>query len=411
MTDGLEIVTGGDAPDFLDLPWSTPLATWASDRMVDFTIAPARHVVRLVDYDAQVYALKETTADLARREFATLRTLQDAHLPTVTPVGVVTGRTSADGSALDAVLITRFLEYSLPYHYLFQDLRDGTEHDRDLRNRLLDAAAVLFVRLHTNGVFWGDASLGNVLFRRDAGAFMAYLVDAETTEVHPSLSDSMRDHDLMIARENVAGALLDAVAAGTLRAETDVVDVVDELEARYLRLWDEIQGTEVVGADERWRIQARIERLQALGFDVEQLRLVTMDGGTRLLIQPQCVDEGHSHRRLRRLTGLEAQEGQARKLLAGIWAHGAWMEREAGRDLHESVVAQHWLTERYHALVSRVPDDLADRVDGPELFHLFMGYRDARAEAEGADPDIDEAMDTFISSVLPTLRPERLIGE
>ncbi len=46
--------------------------------------------------------------------------------------------------------------------------------------RLVDALAVLLVRLHNVGFYWGDVSLSNTLFRRDAGEFAAYLVDAET---------------------------------------------------------------------------------------------------------------------------------------------------------------------------------------------------------------------------------------
>ena len=85
---------------------------------------------------------------------------------------------------------------------------------------LIDAAVVLLVRLHLAGVFWGDCSLSNVLFRRDGGAMMAYLVDAETAEKRPSINDQLRAHDLEIAYENVVGGLLDLQAAE--RVPTDV---------------------------------------------------------------------------------------------------------------------------------------------------------------------------------------------
>ena len=118
-------------------------------------------------------------------------------------VGVVTER----GEGLEAVLITRHLDYSLPFRTLFA--RGSVP---DLRRRLLDAGADLLVRLHLGGFFWGDCSLSNTLFRRDAGALAAYLVDAETGELHPSLSDGQRLHDLSIAEENVAGELADVEA-------------------------------------------------------------------------------------------------------------------------------------------------------------------------------------------------------
>lgn len=46
------------------------------------------------------------------------------------------------------------------------------------RDHLLDAISGLLVQLHLAGTFWGDCSLSNTLFRRDAGALQAYLVDA-----------------------------------------------------------------------------------------------------------------------------------------------------------------------------------------------------------------------------------------
>ena len=76
------------------------------------------------------------------------------------------------------------------------------------RGRLLDAMAFLLVDLHRNGVYWGDCSLANTLFRRDGDRIQAYLVDAETSEVHPSLSDGQRAYDLDIAQTNVIGELL-----------------------------------------------------------------------------------------------------------------------------------------------------------------------------------------------------------
>ena len=90
------------------------------------------------------------------------------------------------------VLITRFLDRSLPYRSLF--MRSSLVRYRD---HLLDAMAGLMVQLHLNGVYWGDCSLSNTLFRRDAGTLQAYLVDAETSEVYSGyVSPTLRFHDL-----------------------------------------------------------------------------------------------------------------------------------------------------------------------------------------------------------------------
>jgi tRNA A-37 threonylcarbamoyl transferase component Bud32 len=215
-----QMLPRGSWPDFLDLPWSEPLVGWESPRIVEVARGISRHVVRFVDYDGQLYALKELPEPLAEREFRLLRELDDASVPVVQVVGVVSGRDD-----LDAVLITRHLEFSLPYRTLFT--QRGIS---DLHHRLLDAVAELLVRLHLAGFFWGDCSLSNTLFRRDAGSLAAYLVDAETGEMHPSLSDGQRTYDLSIAEENFAGELLDVMAMLAEQGDTPISNIGDPLE-------------------------------------------------------------------------------------------------------------------------------------------------------------------------------------
>ena len=184
----LELTTATPDPALLDLPWSTPLEDWPAERLAALPRGISRHIVRFVRVSDRVLAIKEIKADLARREYAMLRNLERLDLPTVEPFGVVDGRQAPDGRPLDACLITRHLQYSLPYRALYsQALRPDTAQ------RLIDALAVLLVRLHLTGFWWGDVSLSNTLFRRDAGAFAAYLVDAETgscTPVSPTGSAS-----------------------------------------------------------------------------------------------------------------------------------------------------------------------------------------------------------------------------
>src|SRR5687767_10802273 len=42
----LELVVRAGHPDFLDLPWSAPLAEWRSDRIVRMARGVSRHIVR-----------------------------------------------------------------------------------------------------------------------------------------------------------------------------------------------------------------------------------------------------------------------------------------------------------------------------------------------------------------------------
>ena len=405
MSTTFALVTRGGHPDFLDLPWSQPLATWDTPRLVAMARGVSRHVVRFVAYDGRVYALKETSPELAEREFRALRELDQRALPVVGAVGVVTSRSGADGEALDAVLITRFLEFSLPYRYML-----STAGGMELRDRLLDAGALLLVRLHLDGVFWGDCSLSNVLFRRDAGALMAYLVDAETVEVRDSpLGDRLREHDLDIATENIAGGLVDLQAGGLLTTSLDAFATVSELIDRYTALWSELTRVDDLGTDERHGIDDRVRRLNDLGFDVEELRIETTPDGDRLRIRPVLVEEGHHYRELRRRTGLEVQENQARRLLNDIAAFRAWIEHHEGRPISDAAAAARWLADVYEPIVDRVPPDLQTRLEPPELFHELLEHRWFLSESQGREVTNEEALHSLLSTVLPQRPEERTL--
>jgi hypothetical protein len=390
--------------DFLDFPWDQPLATWSDPRMVDFTAGVSRHVVRFVAEGGQAYALKETTLPLARREYGLLRELAELDLPAVEPVGVVSGRTDCDGDELPAVLITRHLEFSLPYRALF-----AGRGVPDVRKRLIDALAVLLTRLHLDGFFWGDCSLSNVLFRRDAGALQAYLVDAETGELHAHLSPGQRAHDLQLATENVAGELFDLGAASVLPSDVDPLETAAELDSSYQGLWDELTHEEVMAAGERHRIDARLRRLNDLGFDVEEIELVRAAGGNELRMTPRVLEEGHHARRLLALTGISAQENQARRLLNDIAEHRAWLQQIEGDDVPDAMAAYRWLTRVYQPTLVRIPTELRTKLQPAELFHEILEHRWFLSEERDEPVHLDDAIDDYVESELRNRTDEHTV--
>jgi hypothetical protein len=401
-TPQLQLVARTGHPSFLDLPWNQPLETWEIERLVDVQRGISRHVVRFVEYDGRLYALKELPAHLAWREYRLLRALEADQMPVVDVVGVAAER----GDELDAILITRHLDFSLPFRTLFA--RGGVE---DLRHRLLDAGAELLVRLHLGGFFWGDCSLSNMLFRRDAGALTAFLVDAETGELHPTLSDGQRSHDLEIARENLVGELLDVEAELDVEADRPPEEIADELLARYEGLWDELVHEELFGPDERYRIDERLHRLNELGFDVEELELVGGPDGYRLKLHPRVVEPGHHRRRLLEMTGLRAQENQARRLLNDLARYRAHLEEEAGRPLPTSVAAARWLVDVFEPAIAAIPPELWTKRQAAEVFHELLEHRWFISQQEGKDIGLLPSVDRYVEEVLRKLPDERRVLE
>ena len=388
-------------PSFLDLPWDEPLEDWRSERFVSLIRGISRHVVRFVEYDGVLYALKELPDRPAHREWTLLRRLEGQGLPVVEAVGLVTR-----GNDLDAILITRHLEYSLPYRTLFAGAAIP-----DLRTHLLNALVELLTRLHLRGFFWGDCSLSNALFRRDAGALSVYLVDAETGELHPNLTDGQRSYDIDIAQTNIVGELLDVDAEVGLPADLDPDEIGEEIADRYSALWEELTRDELFSAEERFKLDERLHSLNALGFDVEEIQLVASEGGYRLRLDPHVVEPGHHRHRLLRLTGLDAQENQARRMLNDIARFREALERREKRPLSESVAASRWREEVFEPTVAAVPENLWAALPAAELFHQVLEHRWFLSEKAGKDVGIDEAVKAYIASELPKRRPERVVLE
>jgi CRISPR/Cas system CSM-associated protein Csm2 small subunit len=395
MAQSLQITaatTDRAALDLPDLPWSVPLAEWPEQTLAALPRGISRHVVRFVRLSGQVMAVKEINEVLARREYGLLRLLKRLEIPCVTPVAVVTGRVDADGQPLDPALVTQHLQFSLPYRALFsRALRPDTA------TRLVDALAVLLVRLHLAGFYWGDVSLSNTLFRRDAGEFAAYLVDAETGELHQELSDGQRSNDLDVAFTNIAGELMDLEAAEYLDPEVDPVSTASYIIERYWSLWSELTLPESFELGERWRVQARIERLNELGFDVGELAISTDIGGALVQIQPKVVDAGHHSRRLLRLTGLDVEQNQARRLLNDLDSFRAATDRQ---NEDEEIVAHDWLATVFEPVVRAVPRALRRKLEPAEVFHEVLEHRWYRSEQLGRDVTMMEAARSYVDEVL-----------
>jgi hypothetical protein len=385
-------------PALLDLPWAVPLEEWPADHLVALPQGISRHIVRFVKLNDVVYALKETRERIAEKEYDLLRALERIDFPAVEAVAIVTDRQDPQGEPLETVLITRHLQFSLPYRALFSHvLRPET------LNRLLDALAALLVRMHLTGFSWGDCSLSNTLFRRDAGAFAAYLVDAETGNLYPKLSEGQRSEDIEILRLNIFGECLDLQAAELLHESIDPEAVVDDIMARYERLWHEVTyEQEIPARDARHDIERRIRRLNELGFDVAEVAMSTVDGGYR--VRPKVVDAGYHTRRLLRLTGLDAEENQARQLLNDLDTY------RAESDLTDEQQAAHrWLTEVFEPVVRAVPASMRQKLEPQEIFTQIIQHKWLLSEKAGRDVGMAPAVQSYLNDILANKPDEQAV--
>jgi Domain of unknown function (DUF4032)/Lipopolysaccharide kinase (Kdo/WaaP) family len=398
---GLQIsATNPEQPAvLLDLPWNTPLDRWPEECLVALPRGISRHVVRFASAGPEVVAVKEISERGAVREFGLLRDLHRLGIPAVDPVAVVTGRVDTEGAPLEPALITRHLKGSLPYRSMFEStMRTGTV------KRLMDALAVLLVRLHLAGFAWGDCSLSNALFRRDAGAYAAYLVDAETGQIQPSLSRGQREYDIELARVNIAGELMDLEASGALHPSVDPVPFGAAIVRRYEDLWHELTRESVYPVDKRHYIDRRIRRLNDLGFDVAEMQIGRSPAGGTVTFLPKVVDAGHHQRQLLRLTGLDAEENQARRLLNDLESWMAGEEDYAPGDplgARPEVLAHRWVRDVFRPTVRAVPRELRGEMDAAQIYHEVLEHRWYLSESAGHDVGLETTIEDYLTHVLP----------
>lgn len=401
LPQSLQITAANVDPALLDLPWDIPLEEWPEQILAALPRGISRHVVRFVNLTGRVIAVKEIGETVAHREYGLLRDLARLGAPSVQPTAVITGRRDREGEELNAVLVTEHLQFSLPYRALFS--RRVTP---ETVARLLDALAVLLVRLHILGFYWGDVSLSNTLFRRDAGAFSAYLVDAETGDLQAKLTNGQREYDLDLARVNIIGELMDLQAGGYMDEDVDTIEIGDRLVRRYNELWQELTAAELIAADERWRVQQRIDRLADLGFSVGELTMTSEPEGDRFVIQPKVVDAGHYHRQIMRLTGIDAEELQARRMLEDLEAYRAVNQL---RNLSIEQVAHQWMTDVFEPIMLAIPPELSSKLESAQIFHEVLEHRWYLSQEQQRDVPMDQVIASYLADILPTKRDEAVL--
>jgi hypothetical protein len=388
-------------PDFLDLPWGKSVAEWTGGRVVDLPTGVHRHPIVFVSYEEGLYAIKELPRHLAHHEHDSLRTLRERLRPIAIPVGVVERGWVNPGEEWSSAVITQYIPFTFTYREL---IHNGGFDAR--RGQLLDAFAGLLVELHLTGCYWGDCSLSNVLYRYDADAIEALMIDAETVELHEHLSDGQRYHDLDIMETNVAGGMADiAMSLGRDLDDADLGFGTDVI-SRYEALWNELKDDPIIGPEERHRIRARIQRLNDLGFEVGDVSLIPdTSGGNRVRMGIQVGGRNYHSSRLRQLTRIDASENQARQILSDLHYHRA---REPFRSAPtKDVSAMMWRVQVFEPLMQRIRNDVPD-IEPVQAYTDFLHHRFLLSSGLGRDVPSAEAYVAWAEAGYPGYTLEEL---
>lgn len=378
-------------PDFLDLEWDKSIVEWTTGRIVYLPKGISRHEVRFVVYPEGTYVVKELPRRAARRDYAVLRDLEGTGVPAVVPIGLVEDRSSDPHEERSSALITRYADFSFSYRELLEGAGFGPR-----RTQMLDAFAWLLVQLHLAGCFWGDCSLSNVLYRFDANAIETIMVDAETAEIHAELSEGRRMEDLQIMIENVAGGMADIAARQGYDLDEADLELGEDIAARYVALWLELNEELVIRPEERYRIRERVERLNSLGLSVDEVELLPSEEGRRIKVHLRIGVRDFHARRLEELTGVRALEQQARYILGDV--HYFYAQQPSNSD--RVVDAMRWRIEEFRPMMERLSG--ATRVSDPvQAYCDILHHRYVLSSAAGRDVGTAAAVEDWFESGQP----------
>ena len=327
-----------------------------------------RHPVVFVAYDQGIYAIKELSRRLAENEYRVLRVLEEQSHRTAEPVGLVERDWMDPHDEGAGAVITRYVEHSFPYRRLVSGAGFG-----ERRTQMLDALAGLLVELHMVGLYWCDCSLSNVLYRFDAGEIEAIMIDAETSELHTSLSDGQRREDIEVMKENVAGEMTDIAAEIGEDLDAADVELGVDIEGRYNALWAELTSELLITRDDAYRI------------------MMTHVGGRTF-----------NSDTLRQRTGIDASENQAKLILSDLNYYLAKHGDVSATG--KSVGTFKWLTGRFEPHVKLIEQRWhgEDPVQG---YCDYLNHRIAMASARGSDVDPDVAFASWEAAGFPGFDP------
>ena len=235
------------------LPWNLPISDWHSHGVNTLNIKRgiSRHVVIFVKTGRFSFGIKEISEDISRKEIDNYEQLLLKGIHTLIPAGFVVREEQpiAIETPIGIQYEDNFIAHTvtvLVNNVLPDSLLYSRNFRKENRQKIWDAIVQLFIQLHINGVYWGDASLANTLIKFDKREvpfiglqtiLRAYLSDAETVEIRPKLSRSLREADLNFFFESMDWIHEDLRLSGMIRENSGTEDDKLYIKERYTQLY------------------------------------------------------------------------------------------------------------------------------------------------------------------------------
>jgi hypothetical protein len=173
---------------------------------------------------------------------------------------------------------------------------------------------------------------------------------------------------------------------------------------RYQKLWDELFRVETVAPGDAFAIEARVRRLNELGFAVEEIELepeASAGGAGQARLRVVVSERDFHTRELRRRARINALEGQARLLLNDVREYQAWLESQRGVSIPIEIAADRWLHDVLEPSLATLAPAIGPSRDPLQAYCDVLEQKWLLSEAAGRDVGLKAALDAYLSLGAP----------
>jgi hypothetical protein len=178
------------------------------------------------------------------------------------------------------------------------------------------------------------------------------------------------------------------------------IEAAEAVRTRYTQLWEELFGQVEIDAGDRYAVQARVRRLNDLGFAVEEIELVPGTAG-KIRLRVAVTRRDFHARELQRRTGLVALEGQARLLLNDLAGYRAWLEFDEGRRIPSAEAAHRWEHAVLEPMLARLAPAIGPSRDPLQAYCDLLEHKWLLSERQQRDVGLEAAFASYVAAGAP----------
>jgi hypothetical protein len=139
-----------------------------------------------------------------------------------------------------------------------------------------------------------------------------------------------------------------------------------------------------------------VRALNELGYSVGNISLVPSSSGDLIRFRIIVTDRNFHRNQLYSLTGLHAEEMQARQMMNEILETKATLSRTNNRSTPTTVAAYYWLEHYYNPTISSLKSRIHSAMDASQLYCQILEHKWFLSEKAQRDVGHQMAVDDYL---------------